>query len=212
MNDLSFLPFDQLLEQFFTRPGVEAELERRYATQAAILVTDFTEMAARTDAHGIGYALALAAAAWRAMRPVIGARGGVEIKQVADTLFAVFDDPAAALLAALDAQRALDVFNAGRVGHVGHADRNDPIRGCMGLGFGRALVVPGRDVFGPEVNRAFILGEDIARGGEILVTDALLRAVGPLPSGVGAFRAPAEREVEAGCPFHVVADYRDGAK
>lgn len=208
MTDLSFLTFDQLLEQYFVREGVEAELLRRYGTTTAVLVVDFTSMVERTDAHGIGYALALAAAAQRAMAPALAGHGGVVVKHVADTAFVVFDQPDRALLAALDALRALDGFNAGRTGHVGHADRNDPIRGCFGLGYGEALVIPGRDLFGPEVNRAFVLGEDVAKGGEILATAAFVRAVGTLPAGVGAFRGPSDREQAAGFPFHVVADYR----
>ncbi|MDP2306092.1 MAG: hypothetical protein Q8P18_08690 [Pseudomonadota bacterium] len=208
MSDLSFLTFDQLLEAYFAREGVEDELQRRHGRVAAVLVTDFTEMVARTDAHGIGYALALAAAAQRAMAPVMGEYGGAHVKQVADTAFVVFDDPARALLAALDAQRALAAFNVGRTGHAGHGHRDAPIRGCMGLGYGPALIIPGRDVFGPEVNRAFVLGEDVARGGEVLASDAFLQALGALPSGVGAFRGPADREAEAGFPFHVLGDYR----
>lgn len=208
MTELSFLTFDQLLEAYFARPGVDAELHRRYGTVAAVLVVDFTEMVARTDAHGITYALALAAAASRAMAPALAGHGGVAVKSVADTTFLVFDDPTRALLAALDAHRALDAFNAGRTGHVGHADRTDPIRGCIGLGYGDALVLPGRDLFGPEVNRAFVLGEDVARGGEVLATDALMRAVGTLPAGIGAFRGPGDREQLAGFPFHVLGDYR----
>lgn len=207
MPDLAFLTFDQLLDAYFAREGVEEELQRRYGRVAAVLVTDFTSMVARTDAHGVGYALALAAAAQRAIAPALAEYGGVSVKQVADTSFVVFDDPARALLAALDAQRALAAFNSGRSGHVGH-DRNAPIRGCMGLGHGPALLLPGRDVFGPEVNRAFVLGEDVARGGEVLATEAFVQALGALPEGVGAFRGPAEREVEAGFPFHVLGDYR----
>jgi adenylate cyclase len=207
MSDLSFLTFDQLLDVYFAREGVEDELQRRYGRVAAVLVTDFTEMVARTDAFGVGYALALAAAAQRAMAPVMGEYGGVHIKQVADTAFIVFDDPARALLAALDAQRTLAAFNVGRSGHAGH-DRNAPMRGGMGLGFGPALILPGRDVFGPEVNRAFVLGEDVARGGEVLATEAFVQAIGGLPEGVGAYCGPADREVAAGFPFHVLGDYR----
>lgn len=203
MQDLSFLTFDQLLEQYFARPGVEAELQRRYGTVAAVLVVDFTSMVARTNAHGIGYALATAAAAQRAMAPVLAGHGGVPVKHVADTVFVVFDTPVRALLAGLDAHRALSGFNEGR-----HVHSHDPVQGCMGLGFGETLVIPGRDMFGSEVNRAFVLGEDVARGGELLVTDACLRALGALPAGVGAFQGPADREAEAGFGFHVVADYR----
>lgn len=220
MPDLAFLTFDQLLEQYFVRAGVERELERRYGTVVAVLVTDFTRMVARTNAYGIGYALAVAAAAQRAMAPVLAEHGGVHVKQVADTSFVVFESAPRALLAALDAQRALAAFDAelprGAAAGLpapaarthGHHGADAPLRGCMGLGYGPALVIPGRDVFGGEVNRAFVLGEDIAKGGEVLASDAFFRAVGALPEGVGAFRGPAEREAEAGFPFHVLGDYR----
>ncbi|MDP2314960.1 MAG: hypothetical protein Q8P41_18820 [Pseudomonadota bacterium] len=212
MSDLSFLTFDQLLEAWFDRPGVEEELERRYGTVAAVLVTDFTEMVKRTNTHGIGYSLALAAAAQRAMAPALAAQGGVHVKQVADTSFVIFDSAHRALLAALDAQRALAAFNDTR-GARGGRPRDDhghvdTIRGCMGIGFGAALLIPGRDVFGAEVNRAFVLGEDVGRGGEVLATEAFLQGVGVLPPGVGAFRGPADREAEAGFAFHVLGDYR----
>lgn len=219
MTDLAFLTFDELLAHYFDRPGVEAELARRYATTAGVLVIDLTGMTARTDARGIGYALALAAAAQRAMAPALAGHGGVQVKQVADTVFHVFDDPRHALLAALDAQRALAAFAVTRrlATHVPdadvvtlheHAAPHELVRACIGLGWGDALFIPGRDVFGPEVNRAFVLGEDVARGGEVLATDAFLAAAGELPVGVGAFRAPSDRVEEVGFPFHVLADYR----
>lgn len=208
MNDLAFLTFDQLLESYFDRPGVDAELERRYGGDAAVLVADFTDMVERTDIHGVGYALAMASAAQRVLAPVFSEHGGVRVKQVADTVFVVFATAGEALLAALDGMRALDAFNRTRTGMLHHGERNEPIHGCMGLGFGRALVIPGRDLFGAEVNRAFVLGEDVARAGEVLMTEAFRRALGGLPDGVGAFTAPGEREEEAGFGFHVLADYR----
>ena len=175
---------------------------------AAVLVADFTDMVERTDIHGIGYALAMAAAAQRVLTPVFATQGGVQVKTVADTLFVVFASPQAALAAALNGMRALDAFNAGRTGVLHHGQQNEPILGCFGLGFGDALVIPGRDLFGAEVNRAFVLGEDVAKGGEVLMTEAFRRALGGLPEGVGAFTAPGDREGEAGFHFHVVADYR----
>ena len=208
MSDLPLLSFDQLLEVYFDRPGVEAELARRHGATLAVLVVDFTGMVARTHAHGIGHALALAAAAQRAVAPVAADQGGALVKQVADTSFYVFDAPRSALLAALDAQRALAAFAADHPAARGHGHAHGPLRGCMGLGFGPCLFLSGRDAFGEEVNRAFVLGEDVARGGEVLATDAFLAALGPLPEGVGAFRGPADRAQEAGFPFQVLGDYR----
>jgi class 3 adenylate cyclase len=91
---------------------------------------------------------------------------------------------------------------------VYNAGRHDHIRACVGLGFGEVLLVPGTDLYGPEVNRAFVLGEDVANGGELLVTEAFLAALGGLPDGIGAHRAPADREAEAGFGFHVLRDHR----
>lgn len=200
MTELALLSFEQLLERYFADPLAEMELVRRYGARAGILVVDLTRMTRRTDEHGIAYALAVAHAAARAMAPAIAAHGGNVVKQVADTAFAAFPTPADVLGAALDAQRAMKGFAPGGGDHV-HA--------CMGLGYGDVLLVPGADVFGAEVNRAFVLGEDVAHGGEVLATRAFLDALGGLPDGVGAFEAPEDRATEAGFPFHVLRDYRE---
>lgn len=194
MSDLAFLEFDALVERAVTDPEAAIEAHRRYGTRAAILVVDFTGMVKRTDSHGIVYALGRAMQAQAAL-----ALSGTRVKRVADTLFLLYPTPRDALLDALDGLRRLEKAEAGG---------DDPIQACMGLGFGDALLIPGVDVFGPEVNRAFVLGEDVAGGGEVLLTDAFLVAAGALPDGVGAFREVEEREAEAGFGFHVVRDYR----
>lgn len=203
-----FLSFDDLLDAFFLDAAAEPELQRRYATRAAVLVVDFDGMVRRTDVEGIGYALALARAAEREMRPAIEARAGQVVKRVADTFIAVLPDPALALAAALEALGAMRTFNASRTGSIGDRSRNDPIRPCMGLGYGEVLVIPGTDVYGEEANRAFVLGEDIADGGELLVTSRFLEALGELPEGVGAQRAAHDRESDVGFAWHVVQDFR----
>ncbi|MSQ04240.1 MAG: hypothetical protein EXR71_20515 [Myxococcales bacterium] len=195
MSDLGFLDFDALVARSVTDPNAEAEAQRRFGTIAAIVVVDFTGMVRRTDERGIVYALARARQAAAAL-----ALTGTRVKRVADTLFAVYDSPERALVDALDAHARLReaIPPAGQ----------DPIHACIGVGYGRMLLIAGEDVFGPEVNRAFVLGEDVAGGGETLITAALLEALGDLPAGVGAFRGPAEREKESGFPFFVVGDYR----
>lgn len=194
MNDLAFLEFDALVARAVTDPSAAAECERRFGTRAAILVVDFTGMVRRTDARGIVYALGRAMQAQAAL-----SLSGTRVKRVADTVFLLYPNPREALLDALNGVKKLAGIE------LGHPDRIDP---CIGLGFGDALLIPGVDVYGPEVNRAFVLGEDVAKGGEVLVTEAFLAAAGMLPDGVGAFRAPEERETDAGFAFHVVKDYR----
>jgi adenylate cyclase len=189
-------------------PGREAEIVRRHGAVRSVLVCDFTGMTTRSARDGIVYALALCAAARRALEPVLAGHGGALVTSEADTIFVLFEAPADAVHAALDAQRALAAFNQGRDGHVGDGSRRDPIHASIGLGHGEMLLLPGRDVFGAEVNHAFVLGEDVARPRETLATEAFLAALGVPPDGVGVFRAPEERAAEAGFGFHVLADYR----
>ena len=205
MSDLSFLGFETLLELVLERPEAEQEIQRRYVTHGAVLIVDFTSMVRHTDRLGIVHALALARAAERALTPALAVQEGTVVKRVADTLFVVFPTARQALTAALDAQRLIDTFSASR---GAHAHAHDPVRGCMGLGCGEVLLIPNVDMYGPEVNRAFVLGEDVANGGEVLVTENFLAALDGLPPGVGAHRAPADREDEAHFSFHVVGDFR----
>lgn len=208
MTDPAYLTFDELLDRSLEDPSAEVELERRYRQTAAILVVDYTDMVHRTDHHGIVYALSLARRAEHVMQPAVEAHDGQIVKRVADSWFAVFPDPKRALSALLDGMAALREFNAPRTGTMSDGSRNEPIYACAGLAFGPSLVLPGTDLYGEEVNRAFVLGEDIAGASETLVTDDFLAGLGTPPDGVGVHRAPAERVAKVGFPFHVVADYR----
>jgi hypothetical protein len=51
---------------------------------------------------------------------------------------------------------------------------------CCGVGWGRVLKIGDDDVFGHEVNLASKLGEDIAKGDEIIVTTSARAAIGEL--------------------------------
>jgi predicted ATPase/class 3 adenylate cyclase len=110
----------------------------------------------------------------RLVRVAIDAAGGALVKTMGDGMLAVFDDPVAALTAALEAQRALRDADWGSTG---------PLRVRMALHAGAAESRDG-DYFGPALNRdARILA--IGHGGQILlsaVTAALARE--GLPSTV----------------------------
>ncbi len=203
-----FVSFEDLIARAWVDPTAEAELRRRYETTAAIMVVDHSDMVHRSDAEGVVYALALARAAERAMQPALQEHEGTVVKRVADTWFAVFTDPLAALHAALQAQRLLASFNADRDGSIHDGRRRDAIHASIGLGWGTTLVLPAQDIYGAEVNRAFVLGEDTAGRGEVLATTAFWRAIGTPPPGIGGFTAPEARSQAAGFPFIVVADHR----
>jgi len=48
----------------------------------------------------------------------------------------------------------------------------DPAECCIGIGFGPIYAIGPNHAMGDEMNRASKLGEDTARGGETLVTEA----------------------------------------
>lgn len=208
MTEPHYLTLDQLLDRALSDPSVEAELHRRYGRQAAVVVVDFTGMVHRTDHDGIVYALALARAAENQMRPAITEHKGEVVKRVADSFFAVFPTANDALCAALDGGVALAAFNTDRSGHIGDGTRTDAIHACIGMGFGGTLIIPGDNLYGAEVNRAFVLGEDTAQASEVLCTSAFLESLGPPPVGVGAHQAPRDRVDTVGFEFHQLTDFR----
>ena len=82
-----------------------------------------------------------------------------------------------ALACAIEMQRMCKSVNARRA-------EEEQIILCVGVGHGRILKIGDDDVFGHEVNLASKLGEDTAKGGEILVTQAARTAAGD-PAGIG---------------------------
>ena len=198
------LDFFTLIDRSLTDPRIEAVLHQRYGASLSVLVVDFSGMTRRSAAAGIVHALAMARAGAAVIASAARAHGGQRLKQIADTFFFTFPAPLPALLAALDGQRAMIAFRQGQP---------DPLHACMGLGHGPCLLLPeeepsGRDIFGSEVNRAFLLGEDTARADEVLASPDFVRALQAPPLGVGISAASHDRAHRVGFHFHSIADYR----
>lgn len=154
-------------------PRVDAAIKAAFVRDVAILVLDMCGFSRITAQHGIIHFLAMVHQMEQAARPAIADNGGEVVKQEADNLFAVFTTAEQALEAALDTLRALDAMNA-----VLPPERALAV--SMGIGLGPTLVIAHEDLFGPEMNAACKLGEDIAGPGEILLTEA---AHARLPAG-----------------------------
>ena len=202
------MSLDALLEMARENPDAVGEIERRFRANVAILVVDFSSMRRRMDAFGIVPALLDIRMAMSTYLPAVEASQGRVIKSVADTVFAVFDSSAQGLRAALEGHHRMAEFNANRGGDICRGIPNAPIYPKAGLGFGESLLTPEGNLYGTEVNRAFILGEDVARNCEILASVQFVATLGVPPVGVGVHAAPHDREEESGFPFHIVTDYR----
>ena len=151
---------------------IDNQLREAFQRNIAVLVLDMVGFSRLTVAYGILHYLAMIHQMEEAARPAVTGNGGVVIKQEADNLYAIFDDPARALESALDIFRAFDAVNS-----VVPPDRD--IFGSIGIGYGATLVIDERDMFGSEVNIACKLGEDLAGKSEILLTKSAYDALPP---------------------------------
>ena len=161
--------FEELLNRYLEqedhsrRKPVEEQLWREFGATKAVLVMDLSRFSMLTQKYGIVYNLAMVYRMQSVSRPIIEREGGQVIKYEADNCFAVFDDVYPAVRAALAINRAFAELNA-------NTDEKFGILVGTGIDYGQVLLIGGPDYFGMAVNRASKLGEDIASGGEILIT------------------------------------------
>lgn len=151
---------------------IDNQLRDAFQRNVAVLVLDMAGFSRLTAEYGIIHYLAMIHQMEEAARPAVTGNGGVVIKQEADNLYAIFDDPALALESALDIFRAFEAVNS-----VVPPDRD--IFGSIGIGYGATLVIDENDIFGFEVNIACKLGEDLAGKSEILLTQSAYAALPP---------------------------------
>jgi adenylate cyclase len=161
--------FQDLLSQYIEhddlskRKLIEEQLWREFGATKAVLVMDLSRFSILTQKYGIVYNLAMVCRMQTVSRPIIEREGGEIIKYEADNCFAMFDDVSSAVRAAIAVNRAFAELNA-------HTDEKFDILVGTGIDYGQVLLIGGPDYFGMAVNRASKLGEDVASGGEILIT------------------------------------------
>lgn len=154
--------------------AVDAAIFARFGRVHAVMFTDLAGFSRVVEAFGILHFLQLIQESETLFMPLIHEQDGVCIKQEGDSLLVVFDTPQQALATAKAMVRATAAVNPGRA-------PEDRIEVCIGLGYGTVLRVGDNEVWGAEVNAASKLGEDMAKGGEILATDTLRLALNSEP-------------------------------
>jgi class 3 adenylate cyclase len=145
--------------------GLEDELWARCGRVRAVLVSDLSGFTRLTRARGILHFLAVFEQASKIGDAIFARHGGRFLKTAADNLFALFDTTGAAAACAQAMLHEADKLNAG----VPHEDGH--VRFCIGIGYGKILELS-NDAFGDQVNVAFKLGEDLAKPGEILISES----------------------------------------
>jgi len=143
----------------------EAEFSDKYHRERAILAMDMTGFTSSAMRRGELQSLLRILDAQRVAIPVLQEFGAELIRCFADDMVALFHEPNAAVDAAFEIHRRVQLFNASPL-----ASRH-PTLCCAGVGFGRVFAIGPNLAQGDEMNRASKLGEDIARGNETLLTE-----------------------------------------
>lgn len=171
----------EFLQERNEHPERAAEIDGRirelFAQTCAIMVLDMSSFSRLTIKYGIVHFLAMVHRMNALTAPVVEEYQGELIKLEADNVFAIFPDVGQAVDASTDIIKRLSGANTML------SDETD-LYACFGIGYGEVLVVgghdmivEGKDVYGAEVNLASKLGEDLARCGEILLTESAFQRV-----------------------------------
>lgn len=167
----SHIYLEQLLEQLSEQPERQAEITQTidniFGQEKAVLVLDMSGFCRTAREQSIIFVLSMIQQMRRILTPCVEKQGGQLIKAEADNLFCLFDTVADALQACGEMQNCLIEANKTLPEHC----RLDV---SIGIGYGYILNIENKDLFGDEVNLASKLGEDIARAGEILLTENAL--------------------------------------
>lgn len=170
---------DLIAQRSQTTPAEREVLDARiwdlFGETWTIMFTDLAGFSRQVAKFGIIHFLQTIHESEKLLLPVVGAHDGLVLKTEGDSFLAIFRNPRKALMAAHAMHELLDEWNTER-------PHEELVLLCIGLGHGHVLRVGDKDVFGMEVNAASNLGEDEARAGEILATDAFVKAAGIDPS------------------------------
>src|SRR5205085_5141427 len=146
------------------KEAIDRKIWELLGDQRAVMFTDLSGFSRNVAKFGIIHFLQTIYESIRIFVPLIEANGGILLKAEADSLLVIFRNPDQAMSCSVAMQRATNEYNK-------DTPPEERVLLCVGLGYGDMLLVGDEDVFGAEVNAASKLGEDTAKGGEVLVTE-----------------------------------------
>ncbi|MBN06144.1 adenylate/guanylate cyclase domain-containing protein [Ponticaulis sp.] len=161
--------------------GVETEkIDKKiwdlFGENWAIMFTDLVGFSRSVDSYGIIHFLNSIYSSRELFRPIVNDFNGWLIQEHADSLLVAFRNPSNALGCAIDMQKSTRDYNQ-------DLEEKDKIIVCIGLGYGKVLRVGKSNLYGQQVNATSRLGEDIAKGQEILITQKFKDSVNEILDG-----------------------------
>jgi class 3 adenylate cyclase len=183
----------QLVAQRAERGADVAAIDERiwdlFGEQWTVVFTDLSGFSRRVEEFGIIHFLQIIYEHKKLLLPLVVAHDGFLVKTEGDSLLLLFRKARRAVECSLAMLRACDQENARR-------RPEEQILLCIGIGCGPVLRIGDDDVWGREVNAASKLGEDRAKAGEVLITEAVRKrldeegasgwSLEPLDADIGA--------------------------
>lgn len=142
--------------------ALDARIERECAAEMTVVCCDSSGFSKKTHEHGIIEFMDNMTKCHDALERIVARHRGVTLSNKADNLMLVFEDPAKAVACSIDMHRWLKRRNKGLPDYKQYSI-------CVGIHHG-ALLRFADDAYGPAVNVAFKLGEDIAGKDELIVS------------------------------------------
>jgi adenylate cyclase len=161
---------DERMKQGADVTAIDQRIWDLFGEEWAIVFTDLAGFSRQVAKFGIVHFLQVMLEQQRLLLPIVEQHDGIVIKIEADSFLILFKKANQAVRCSIAMQKMCQSVNARRAAE-------EQIILCCGVGFGKILKVGDEDVFGHEVNIASKLGEDTAKGSEILVTRAAKDAV-----------------------------------
>ncbi|HUS31347.1 MAG TPA: adenylate/guanylate cyclase domain-containing protein, partial [Kofleriaceae bacterium] len=162
---------EERMQQGANTAAIDQRIWDLFGEEWAVVFTDLAGFSRHVAKFGIIHFLQVMLEQQRLLLPVVEQHDGILIKIEADSFLILFKKATQALHCAVAMQQKCQSVNMRRA-------PEEQIVLCCGIGFGKLLKIGDEDVFGHEVNVASKLGEDTAKGNEILVTRAAKEAIG----------------------------------
>lgn len=158
---------DNRLEAGADKEQIDARIWDLFGEEWCVMFTDLSGFSRNVAQFGIIHFLQTIVESERMLVPVIEDHDGILLKTEGDSFLVIFRNVKKAVLCALKMQETVQVYNQSH-------SAEEKVLLCVGIGYGKMLRIGDTEVFGQEVNAASKLGEDIAKSGEIIATQAFV--------------------------------------
>ncbi len=143
---------------------IEQQVWDMFGQKSAILVTDMSHFSQVTNELGIVFYLGMIKRMQDIIAMSVSRQDGQVIKFAADNSFSIFKNVEQAIATIVEVNEKMSLENS-------HSSECRDIKICSGIDYGEFLNINNKDLYGACVNFASLLGEDIAKPWEVLVSE-----------------------------------------